>query len=95
MFPPRGTIHGEIKCEFGHHSLKEQFQELMMAGMNLLVQAQQIVDRMSLLTVLISFCFCLIATSLVYVLIWKQSAHHLDLVLGKNCLAFTDDCSIY
>ena len=83
MPPPGVAFLQQIECEMGLCPLKQELKDLLTAGMHLLDQALQIVDRMSLLAFLITFCVCLLTTSVIYVTIWKQSAH-LDLVLGNN-----------
>jgi hypothetical protein len=82
MFPPGVDFLRQIEDEMSLVSLKEELKELIIAAMNLLDQAVQVVDRMTLLAALISLLFFLLATSLIYVILWKQRAH-LDLVLGN------------
>lgn len=81
------SVRQQIECEITLDSLKGELKEFLMAGMILLDQAVQVVDRMSLFSVLVFSIVCLVFTSFVYVcvttFIWKQMSHQ-ELLLGRT-----------
>lgn len=79
----------QIECEIRLVSLKEELKELLMAGINLLHQAIQAVDRMQIPSALLCLFFCVVTASVFYVTLWKQSSHYnLELMLGLYYLSW-------